>query len=113
MAKTLNFNSVKKHYLTVTLADERNTTLLVGTPTKAIFDHLTRLKSSLETLSEDETDVDATDDLYDACAKVMSRNKSGVKVTKEYLENVFDFEDVMIFFSNYMEFISEVANSKN
>lgn len=113
MSKTLNFNKVPKQYLTVVLSDEKETTLLVGTPTKAIFDDLTRLKASLETLSEDETDVDATDDLYDACAKVMSRNKAGVKVTKEYLANLFDFEDIMIFFSQYMEFIGEVANSKN
>lgn len=113
MSKTLNFNNVKKQYLTVVLADEKKTTLLVGTPTKAIMDDLTRLKSGLETLSEDETNVDATEELFDACAKVMSRNKAGLKVTKEYLEKIFDFEDVMIFFSNYMDFISEVTNQKN
>lgn len=113
MAKPLNFNNVKKKYLTVTLADEKKTTLMIGTPTKAIMDDLLLLQSSLETINEDETNVEATDDLYLACAKVMSRNKGGIKVTKEFLENLFDFEDIMIFFEAYMDFIGEVTDVKN
>lgn len=113
MAKPLNFNNVKKQYLTVTLADEANTTLMIGTPTKAVMDDLILLKSSLETIEEDETNAEATDDLYAACAKVMSRNKAGKKITKEYLEEIFDFEDIMIFFSAYMAFVSEVTSAKN
>lgn len=113
MAKPLNFNNVKKRYLTVTLADEKNTTLMIGTPTKAIMDDLILLQSSLETLNEDETNVEASDDLYRACARVMSRNKAGVNITVEYLAEVFDFEDIMIFFNAYMDFISEVTDQKN
>ncbi len=113
MAKTLNFNNVKKRYLTVTLADEAKTTLMIGTPTKAIMDDLILLQSSLETIQEDETNAEATDDLYLACAKVMSRNKGGMKISKEFLENLFDFEDIMIFFSAYMDFIGEITDAKN
>ena len=113
MAKPLNFNNVKKKYLTVTLADENNTTLMIGTPTKAVMDDLILLKSSFEAIEEDGTDSAATDDLFEACAKVMSRNKAGVKISKEDLEKIFDFEDVMIFFTAYMEFISEVTSGKN
>lgn len=113
MAKPLNFNNVKKKYLTVTLADENNTTLMIGTPTKAVMDDLILLKSSLEAIEEDASDSEATDDLFAACAKVMSRNKGGVKISKEYLETIFDFEDIMIFFSAYMDFITEVTGEKN
>ena len=113
MAKPLNFNNIKKKYLTVTLADEKNTTLMIGTPTKAIMDDLIVLKSSLEAIEEDGTDSAATDDLYTACAKVMSRNKAGVKISKSDLEEIFDFEDIMIFFIAYMDFISEVTSEKN
>lgn len=113
MSKSLNFNNIKKKYLTVTLADEKNTTLMIGTPTKAIMDDLVLLQSSLESLSEDETNVDATEDLYNACSKVMSRNKGGIKITKEYLEEIFDFEDIVIFFNAYMDFINEVTGVKN
>ena len=113
MPKPLNFNNVKKNYLPVTLNDEKNTTLFVGTPTKAIMNDLVVLQSGLETISDDDTNVEAIDDLYSACARVMSRNKAGVKITPEYLSEVFDFEDIIIFFKAYMNFISEVTASKN
>ena len=113
MAKTLNFNNVKKKYLTVTLNDEKNTTIMIGTPTKAILSELISLKSSLEAIEDDSTDSDAIDELYTACAKVMSRNKGGVRISKEDLEEIFDLEDIMIFFNAYMEFIGEVSNQKN
>lgn len=113
MSKPLNFNNVKKRYLTVTLADENKTTLLIGTPTKAIMDDLVLLQSSLEALTEDDTNTEATDDLYSACAKVMNRNKGGIKITKEYIEEIFDFEDIVIFFNAYMDFITEVTGGKN
>ena len=111
--KSLNFNNVKKTYLTVTLADENNTTIMIGTPTKAIMDDLVLLQSGLETISEDDANVDATDELYSTCAKVMSRNKGGIKISKEFLEEIFDFEDIMIFFNAYMDFITEVTSGKN
>ena len=111
--KSLNFNNVKQTYLTVTLADENNTTIMIGTPTKAIMDDLVLLQSGLKTISEDDANVDATDDLYSTCAKVMSRNKGGIKISKEFLEEIFDFEDIMIFFNAYMDFITEVTSGKN
>lgn len=113
MAKALNFNNVKKQFLTVTLADEKNTTLMIGTPTKSIMDDLMILQESMNSVSDNETNNEATDDLYSACARVMSRNKAGVKITKEYLAEVFDFEDIVIFFNAYMDFIDEVIASKN
>ena len=113
MAKALNFNNVKKTYLTVTLADEANTTLMIGTPTKAIMDDLVALQDSLDNISDEEASTEATDELYGACAKLMSRNKGSIKISKEYLEEVFDFEDIIIFFNAYMDFISEVTSGKN
>lgn len=113
MAKSLNFNNVKKQFLTVTLADEKNTTLMIGTPTKAIMDDLTLLQNSMNSVSDNESNAEATDELYSACARVMSRNKGGVKVTKEFLADIFDFEDITIFFNAYMDFIDEVIASKN
>lgn len=113
MAKALNFNTVKKAYLPVTFADEKKTTIFVGTPTKAIMDDLALLQASIEEIGEDGVNDNASDDLYEACAKVMSRNKTGAKITKEFLSEVFDYEDVVIFFNAYMDFITEVIGSKN
>ena len=113
MAKMLNFNNVQKQFLTITLADEKNTTLLIGTPTKAIMDDLTLLQTSMVSVNDSESNKEVTDDLYSACARVMSRNKAGVKITKEFLSEIFDFEDILIFFNAYMDFIHEVTGSKN
>lgn len=113
MSKPLNFNSIKKRYLTVTLSDEKKTTLLIGTPTKAIVDELILLQASFEELNEDETNVEATDNLYNACAKIMSRNKGNIKITKNDLAEILDFEDILIFFNAYMDFIGEITDGKN
>lgn len=113
MSKAINFNTIKKQYLTVTLADEKKTTLMIGTPTKAIMDSLFLLQSSFEALQEDENNLEATDSIYEACAKIMARNKGGIKITKDYLSEVFDVEDIILFFNAYTDFVSEIANVKN
>lgn len=113
MAKTLNFNNVKKHYLTVELADEKQTVLMIGTPTKAVMDDLYALRDTLTAVNEDDADIEVTNELYNTCAKVMSRNKGGIKITGNYLAEIFDYEDIVIFFNAYMSFIDEVLGSKN
>lgn len=113
MAKSLNFNNIRKKYLTITLADEKNTTLMIGMPTKAVMDELVTLQSDLETISKGDNGTEVTEELYRSCAKIMSRNKGGIQITKEYIETIFDFEDIMIFFEAYMGFISEATNEKN
>jgi len=111
MAKVLDFTKQKKEYLTVKLNDEKKTVLLIGTPTKAI---LSEFVSINDTISEDGgADAQAIEDLYRVCAKVMSFNKGGIRITPEYLEDFFDIEDVMIFFNAYGEFMSSVTNAKN
>lgn len=113
MAKAVNFNTIKKHYWNVTLPDDKNTTLMIMSPTKAILEDIMYLQSNVNTISEDEANIEAVDDLYEACAKAMSRNKGGKKITKEYLSENFDFEDIKVFFSNYMNFVAEVTSEKN
>lgn len=110
MANNLNFNNIKKRYLTVTLPDEKQSVLMIGTPTKAIFDELLNMKDVLE--NENVTD-DAINDLYAICAKIMSRNKTGRVITMETVQNLFDFEDIIIFVRAYTQFINEVSSAKN
>lgn len=112
MSNTLDFNKIKKQYLTVTLADEQHTTIMICTPTKAITDELMSLKNSLENMVGD-ADSETMSELYDICAKVMSRNKTGKVIEKEYLEKILDFEDILILFNAYMDFITVLANEKN
>ena len=110
MAKSLDFNNIKKRYLTVTLADEAKTVLLIGTPTKGVLDSLMSMK---DTLDEDNLTDEAIDDLYNICAKIMSRNKTGRVISKEVVADLFDFEDIILFIRAYTDFVNEVSNSKN
>lgn len=110
MAKALDFNKIKKRYFTVTLADDQNTKLMICTPTKEIMDEFISMNDSLR--AENMGD-DAIDELYELCAKIMSRNKGGIKITKKELDSILDFEDVILFIQSYTEFINELVNSKN
>lgn len=113
MAKALNFNNIKKNFWTVTLNDEKKTTLFIGMPTKGVMDNLLIIKEHLDSVTEDEVDTETMDILYEAVAKVMSRNKANIQITGEFIGEIWDFEDIMIFFHSYMGFIEETVNQKN
>lgn len=102
MTKTFSFNNRKKNYLPVELSDDNKTTLLVGTPSKALY-------KRLEQLENDNTSVD---ELYDLCAQVLSHNKGGYTVTAKMLENL-DVEDIRAFIVSYIEFIKSEYDLKN
>ena len=108
MSKSIDFTKLKKQYLTVTLPDE--TKLLVTTPTKDILDDFLSLQN---TVNGEDVGEEAIDALYEICAKIMSRNKAGKKISVEFVQENLDFEDLIVFIKGYSEFISEVANSKN
>lgn len=111
MSKTLNYNNVQKRYLTVTFADEKNTTIMVCMPTKGFLREFSAVSENIDNIGSD--DFASLDELYRICAKAMSRNKAGVKITPEFLDEIFDFEDILIFIDSYTEFITEVAGAKN
>ena len=110
MAKTLDFKALKKQYMTVKLADENNTVLMISTPTKAVLDGFLSMKDSLE---DESLGDEAINELYEIVAKIMSHNKGRVKVSKEMIEEIMDYEDIIVFIRAYTDFIAEVTGSKN
>ena len=111
MSKVLDFTTRKKEYLTVKLNDEKKTVLMIGTPTKEILDAFIEINNRIS--DEGGADKDAIDEVYRVCAKIMSFNKGGIKITDKYLAGFFDIEEVMIFFSAYSEFMNTITSSKN
>lgn len=110
MAQTLDFNKFKKNYLTIVLPDENKTRLQVMTPTKRLLSELaTKLPDTSGGMPTEE-DLNA---LYEFCAQLMSRNKAAVRITGEQLAECLDFEDLIAFFEIYIEFVNEIASSKN
>ena len=114
MSKPLNFNNVKKRYLTVTLADEKQTTVMISAPTKRVLSALIGLKETMTEI-EDTNNIseEILDELYSLTAEIMSHNKGGVKIQEELLEDIFDFDDIMTFFDAYMDFVNEETAGKN
>lgn len=110
MGKTLDFHKVKKEYLTTKLNDEKNTTIMIMTPTKNMLDELIDLEDRI--VNNDDT-TDVTNELYDMCARLMSRNKGAIKIEADHLSEIMDLEDVTIFLNSYMDFVKEVSGSKN
>lgn len=108
---SLNFNNLQKKYLTVTLNDENKTTIMVCNPSKKLLNEIISIDSIVRNTDDSSTGEEEVDALYEVCAKVMSRNKGGIKIEKELLEDIFDIEDIMIFFKTYMEFVS--SQTKN
>ena len=114
MSKPLNFNNVKKRYLTVTLADEKQTTIMISAPTKRVLSALIGLQDTMTEIEETSNISEETlDELYSLTSEIMSHNKGGVKIQEELLEEIFDFEDIMTFFDAYMDFINEETAGKN
>lgn len=114
MSRTFNFNNIEKQYLTVTLADKNKTTLMVKTPTKALFKRLQYMKDNIRNIQR-QGEADVIDEMYEICAEIMSCNKGGIQITKEQLENIpdFDYQDIVAFLGAYMSFIGEISKLKN
>ena len=107
--KSLNFNSINKKHLTVTLNDDKGTVILVQSPTKKVMDCLI----NMDRADYEENSTEQINELYSVCAEVMSRNMAKVKITKEFLEEIFDIEDIQTFLNAYMEFVNSQTQGKN
>lgn len=112
MAKPLNFNNIKKRYMTVTLADKDKTCVMITTPTKAILSQMVELQENIEQI---DNELELLDEMYSLVAQIMSRNKGGIEVPQSLIESCMDFDDLKIFISAYFEFVQELKqeNAKN
>ena len=110
--QTINFNNLKRKYLTVTLPDEETTVLQISMPTKKIVDELLSVQSRFTNIEESNS-TDLLTDIYTLSAKIMSKNKTNKKVSKEFLEEHLSIEDITLFFKSYMDFVQSTVNQKN
>lgn len=108
--KALDFNKLKKTFLNVTFPDEKQTFIMIMMPTKKILEEFVDLHNVVKNSENQEKVMDA---FYGVVAKVMSHNMSGVTITKSFLEEHLDFEDIMIFVKSYTEFVQDITSQKN
>lgn len=114
MAKTLDFNKVKRPVLQLIMQDENRTEIKVSAPTQSLVEELRDLLPELERVLA-PGDKESAMAAYDLAARLINCNRSLVSVTGEELRNKYrmDLESLLIFYSAYTDFISEIQNAKN
>lgn len=116
MAKTLDFTKRKKEFLTVKLKDDDKTVLAVNMPKKYVYECLLECVDIFEQIdqtNDTETITNGMNALYEACALALSNNKSQKTFTADEVAEFFDFEDLVVFFTAYLNFVNESAEVKN
>ena len=114
MAKTLDFNSYRRPTLILSMKDDKRTKIHVTTPTVELVEelraNLTELQNALV-----GNDATASRAVYDLAAKLINCNMDGLTVTAEELATTYEMnlEDMTMFFTVYMDFVSEIKNTKN
>lgn len=110
--KTLDFTAIKKAALKITFRDD--TRIAIKTPNKKTMEHLVELGKQFDQANDGENG-EVIEELYRACADIMSNNREKRKITPEYLEQQveMDLEDLNLFFTAYIEFVSGITEIKN
>lgn len=117
MARQLNFQKVKKEFLTITFNDDRK--ILVRQPTKKIMDQLGDLGEAISEVDVDNgeatenNDRESLDIIYGMCAQIMTNNMAKERIEVDYLSEALDVEDLILFFNAYTEFIGDLDQVKN
>lgn len=114
MARELNFNSLERPHLKLTMRDADHTVLRVTTPTEELVEKLTACAGELHEVLE-KKDADATRAAWDLLADLLSYNMEGIKVTAADLYGKFGLylEDAIVLMKAYLDFITELTNEKN
>lgn len=118
MAK-LDFNSINRPVLELTMADEGATNIAVTTPYEALVEELETTLPELKNILSG-ADEATTDCCYDLAAKLISCNKQELEVTAEELKTKYwpknkteNLLYLVTFFSAYQDFINEINHAKN
>ena len=114
MARELNFNSLERPHLKLTMRDADHTVLRVTTPTEELVEKLTACAGELQEVLE-RKDEDATRAAWDLLADFLSYNMEGIKVTADDLRGKYGLylEDAILLMKTYMDFITDITNAKN
>lgn len=114
MSKTLDFNTIQRPTLLLTMLDDAKTQIRVSTPTESLVAELAEVAPTLETLVE-TSGKEAIDAIYDLAARLISCNRDCLAVAAEDLRNKYrlNLESMIVFFDVYVDFINDITNAKN
>ena len=114
MSKVLDFNTVERPTLELIMPDTDHTVIKVGTPTESLVEELAALAPQLEKVLQAK-DADSIEAIYDLAARLINCNRNFIKVTPEDLRGKFNmnFENLVLFFGHYIDFINDITRAKN
>lgn len=103
-----DMTKIKKRYFDIRLKSGK--TLNIEVPKLKILKKISSLGESSKNEELNENDVK---NLIEATTLAINKNKQNYKISAEQVEDMFDIEDVMLFLSNYFEWVNQIQNSKN
>jgi hypothetical protein len=114
MGRLLDFNTIEVQTLDIVLRDEARTKVRLRYPTEGLVQELIHISPEMHKVLE-TGDPESLNLTYDLMARLINCNRDGFKVTGEELRTKYgmDFEMVIIFCTNYLEFVQELNNAKN
>lgn len=110
----LNFNQYRPPILPVEMMDDAKTVIHVVAPTVDLQEELRANVGDLNALFTGDDDEKRAG-LFDLAARLMSCNRNMRKITPEQLRTTFrlDEEDLVVFYHEYVNFLTGIENAKN
>lgn len=114
MSKGIDFTTINRPTMPLTLRSDPPVALRIKFPTEGQMKGLEQAGIALNKLAEGENN-DLVDALYTFVAALISNNRECRTVTVNDLKGKYDvaLEDIILFLNAYAEFINEVSSSKN
>lgn len=112
--KTLDLNKAKRPSFMLTLQDEEQTKVTITIPSEGLIAEMQSLAPDLmDTIKNG--DKEGIEAVYNMAADLISCNRDFKKFTGEELREKYnmDLESAVLFFSAYMDFITDITNEKN
>lgn len=115
MAKTLDFNTFTPPTLELVMKDEARTHIHVTTPQEKLIRELKDASEAMEQAVGVSSDEVVTQELYEYAAKLISYNTECLAVCADDLRDKYHLtmNELIGFFSVYVDFITEITNAKN
>lgn len=125
----VNFQKVKRNYMTLTFDDEREEDgqikecekiIHVGMPKKRVFtalmdmqDIINRKKEAGTEKEKNDVDREIIDELYDLTAEILSNNMKGERFTADWVDEYLTIEEIKEFLTQYTKFANGEATNPN
>ena len=111
--RSLNLNTAARPTFELTMMDDDETVLHVKVPELEVFKELQAVADDMNEM--DESDAAALDEMYDFIARLLSCNREKLTITAEELTGKYkmDFESALLVISEYVDFLTDIVNTKN